>query len=57
LQRPWGEDDDHAWLKSWRASTIDVTGWHEYHVDDQICHSDSGRLRIHIRPSAVAVLA
>lgn len=57
LRRPWDDDDNHAWLKSWRAKTIEVAGWHEYHVDDQVHTSDSGKLRIHIRPGAVAVLA
>lgn len=57
LQRPWDEDDNHAWLKSWRAKTIEVAGWHDYHVDDQIYRSDGGKLEIGIRPGAVAVLA
>lgn len=57
LQRPWEDDDSHAWLKSWRGTRIDVTGWHEYHIDDEVCTSVSGKLAIGIRPSALAVLA
>jgi diacylglycerol kinase (ATP) len=57
LRQPWSDDDTHAWLKSWRARRIDVTGWHEYHVDDQVYRSDSGTATIAIRPLAVAVLA
>jgi diacylglycerol kinase (ATP) len=57
LRRPWEDDDNHAWLKSWRATTIEAEGWHEYHVDDQIRSSESGRLTIRIRPGALAVLA
>ena len=57
LQRPWKDDDSHAWLKSWRGTRIEVAGWHEYHVDDDVCASVSGKLAIGIRPSALAVLA
>jgi diacylglycerol kinase (ATP) len=57
LQRPWEDDDSHAWLKSWRGTRIEVAGWHEYHVDDEVCTSVTGKLAIGIRPSALAVLA
>lgn len=57
LRLPWDQDDNHAWLKSWRARHVKVRGWHEYHVDDQICTSDSGELAISIRPASLAVLA
>ena len=57
LERPWKDDDNHAWLKSWRAKTVEVAGWHEYHVDDRIQTSSSGRLRMDVRHGAVAVLA
>ena len=57
LQRPWKDDESHAWLKSWRGTRIEVAGWHEYHVDDDVCTSVSGKLEIGIRPSALAVLA
>lgn len=57
LQRPWEDDDSHAWLKSWRGTRIEVAGWHEYHIDDDVCTSVSGKLAIGIRPSALAVLA
>jgi diacylglycerol kinase family enzyme len=57
LRRPWKDDDSHAWLKSWRGTRIEVSGWHEYHVDDEVCTSVSGKLTIGIRPSTLAVLA
>ena len=57
LRLPWDDDDNHAWLKSWRASRVEVTGWHKYHVDDQVRTSESGELSISIRPAALAVLA
>jgi diacylglycerol kinase family enzyme len=49
--------DSHAWLKSWRASRVRVTGWHEYHVDDEVRTSPTGELTIEIRPSSLPVLA
>jgi diacylglycerol kinase family enzyme len=49
--------DDHAWLKSWRASRVDVAGWHEYHVDDEVRSSPTGKLAITIRPATLPVLA
>lgn len=57
LRRPWNDVDDHAWLKSWRARRVEVSGWHEYHVDDEVRSSESGRLEIAIRPAALAVFA
>ena len=51
------EPDSHAWLKSWRARRIEVCGWHEYHVDDEVCASTTGKLTITIRPSSLPVLA
>jgi diacylglycerol kinase family enzyme len=51
------DQDDHAWLKSWRARRVEVFGWHEYHVDDQVHASRSGELTITIRPSSLPVLA
>ena len=51
------EPDSHAWLKSWRASRVEVRGWHEYHVDDEVCTSPTGKLAIAIRPSSLPVLA
>ena len=57
LRLPWDDDDNHAWLKSWRAARVAVTGWHKYHVDDQVRTSESGELTIAIRPAALAVLA
>ena len=57
LRRSWEDDDSHAWLKSWRGTRIEVAGWYEYHVDDEVCTSVSGKLAIGIRPSALAVLA
>ena len=57
LEQPADDRDDHAWLKSWRASRVEVSGWNEFHVDDQVCASASGELTITIRPSSLPVLA
>ena len=57
LRRPWHDVDNHAWLKSWRARRVEVSGWHEYHVDDEVRTSASGKLTIAIRPAALAVFA
>jgi hypothetical protein len=57
LRRPWEEDTAHAWLKSWRANRVAVTGWHEYHVDDEVRASASGRLTLEVKPACLAVLA
>jgi diacylglycerol kinase (ATP) len=57
LRTPWEDDDSHAWLKSWRAHTVEVAGWTEYHVDDQVRSSATGELAITIRPHFLAVLA
>jgi diacylglycerol kinase (ATP) len=57
LEGSWKDDDSHAWLKSWRGTRIAVHGWREYHLDDQVHTSATGKLTIGIRPSALAVLA
>jgi diacylglycerol kinase family enzyme len=57
LEQPPEDRDDHAWLKSWRARRVEVCGWHEYHVDDEVRTSASGKLTIAIRPSSLPVLA
>jgi diacylglycerol kinase family enzyme len=57
LSQSSNDRDDHAWLKSWRASRVEVTGWHEYHVDDEVRASHSGELTIAIRPASLRVLA
>jgi diacylglycerol kinase family enzyme len=49
--------NSHAWLRSWRASRVEVSGWHEYHVDDEVRTSPTGALQIAIRPSSLPVLA
>ncbi|HJU41156.1 MAG TPA: diacylglycerol kinase family protein [Vicinamibacterales bacterium] len=51
------QHDSHAWLKSWRATRVEVAGWHEYHVDDEVRSSTTGKLAIAIRPSSLPVLA
>ena len=51
------QPESHAWLKSWRASRVEVGGWHEYHVDDEVRASPTGKLTIAIRPSSLTVLA
>ncbi len=57
LRLPWEDDDNHAWLKSWRATRVEVSGWHEYHVDDRVRTSDSGHLVVTVRPGPLAGLA
>jgi diacylglycerol kinase (ATP) len=57
LRRSWEDDDSHAWLKSWRGTRIEVEGWRQYHVDDEVRTSERGALTLGIRPSALAVLA
>jgi diacylglycerol kinase family enzyme len=57
LQQPAENRDDHAWLKSWRATRVEISGWHEYHVDDEVLSSTSGKLTITIQPSSLPVLA
>lgn len=57
LSEPADRYDNHAWLRSWRARRIEVSGWHEYHVDDEVRTSPTGKLRIAIRPSSLPVLA
>ena len=57
LEQPADDRDDHAWLKSWRASRVEASGWHEFHVDDEVCTSTSGELTITIRPSSLPVIA
>lgn len=56
LRMPWEDEDSHAWLKSWRAHTVEVSGWSEYHVDDQVRTSKTGELAITIRPHFLVVL-
>lgn len=57
LEQPAADRGDHAWLKTWRATRVEVSGWHEYHVDDEVRESTSGELTIAIRPSSLPVLA
>jgi diacylglycerol kinase family enzyme len=57
LEQPAEDRDDHAWLKSWRATRVEIWGWHEYHVDDEVLSSASGKLTITIQPSSLPVLA
>jgi diacylglycerol kinase family enzyme len=57
LEQPAADRSNHAWLKTWRATRVEVSGWHEYHVDDEVRRSRSGKLMIGIRPSSLPVLA
>ena len=57
LEQSPDDRTDHAWLQSWRVRRVEVAGWHEYHVDDQVCISVSGELTITIRPASLPVLA
>ena len=57
LRSPWDDDDSHARLKSWRASRIEVTGWHDYHVDDDVRTADGETVTIRVEPGFLPVLA
>ena len=57
LNQPPDQAESHAWLKSWRARRVEADGWREYHVDDEVRTSATGKLTITIRPSSLPVLA
>jgi diacylglycerol kinase family enzyme len=57
LRGRWDDDRRHAQLKTWRASRVEVRGWHDYHVDDEVREADGGTVEIHIEPGALPVLA
>lgn len=57
LRGRWDDDRGHALLKTWRVSRVEVRGWHDYHVDDEVREADGGTVEIHIEPGALPVLA
>ena len=57
LRSPWDDDDSHARLRSWRASRIEVTGWHDYHVDDDVRSAEGETVKIRVEPGFLPVLA
>ena len=57
LRGRWDDDRSHAQLKTWRATRVEVRGWHDYHVDDEVREADGGTVEIHIEPGALPVLA
>lgn len=57
LRGRWDDGSRHAQLKTWRAARVKVRGWHDYHVDDEVCEADGGTVEIHIEPGALPVLA
>ena len=57
LRGRWDDDRHHAQLKTWRATRVEVRGWHDYHVDDEIREAHGGTVEIHIEPGALPVLA
>ena len=57
LRGRWDDDRRHAQLKTWRATRVEVRGWHDYHVDDEVREADGGTVEIHVEPGALPVLA
>ncbi len=57
LRGRWDDDRRHAQLKTWRATRVEVRGWHDYHVDDEVREADGGTVQIHVEPGALPVLA
>ena len=57
LSGRWDDDADHARLKSWRATRIEMRGWHDYHVDDEVRVAEGETVSIHVEPGVLPVLA
>jgi diacylglycerol kinase (ATP) len=57
LRGPWDDERHHAQLKTWRASHVEVRGWHDYHVDDEVRVANGETVSIHVEPGALPVLA
>ncbi len=57
LSRDWDDHAHHARLKSWRATRIEVRGWHDYHVDDEVRVAEGETVSIHVEPGILPVLA
>lgn len=54
--RATGEPDNAA-LKSWRGNKISITGFVDFHVDDQLRRGDGRKVTIGIKPGYLPVLA
>ena len=52
----WDDDRHHARLKTWRATRVEVRGWHDYHVDDEVRVAEGETVSIHVEPGALPVL-
>ncbi len=57
LRGRWDDEWHHAQLKTWRASRVEVRGWHDYHVDDEVRVANGETVSIHVEPGALPVLA
>ena len=57
LRGAWNDERHHAQLKTWRASHVEVRGWHDYHVDDEVRVANGETVSIHVEPAALPVLA
>lgn len=57
LRGRWDDDADHARLKSWRATRIEMRGWHDYHVDDEVRVAEGETVTVHVEPGVLPVLA
>ena len=57
LRGGWDDGQRHAQLKTWRATHVEVGGWHDYHVDDEVRVANGETVSIHIEPGALPVLA
>lgn len=57
LRGGWDDDRRHAQLKTWRATHVEVGGWHDYHVDDEVRVANGETVSIQILPGALPVLA
>lgn len=57
LRGRFDDDRHHAQLKTWRATRVEVGGWHDYHVDDEVRTTAGETVSIHIEPGALPVLA
>lgn len=53
--QPGGLED--AGLKSWRGSRVELTGLHDYHVDDEVRTAGGSVVVIGVTPLALGVLA
>ena len=48
LRGRWDDQRHHAGLKTWRATRVEVRGWHYYHVDDEVRVAQGETVSIHV---------